>query len=101
MNAPHLILADDLDKPPMSNVRARRPDGTVYRCRSWPFDGRAFKWRWRAAWLVFTGQADVLVWEGTPPGDDVIETRAEVDALLRRVPGVIARHHNAEKRGDL
>lgn len=38
------------------------PDGRYVPARAEPFEGN-FN-RWRAAWLVFTGRADALVWPG-------------------------------------
>lgn len=37
-------------------------DGRYVPARAEPFD--SFFQRWRAAWLVFTGRADALVWPG-------------------------------------
>jgi len=40
------------------------PDGRWVPARSEPF--HSIMQRWRAAWLVFTGQADALIWIGQP-----------------------------------
>lgn len=37
-------------------------DGRYVPARPLPFYGRF--WRFKAAWLVFTGRADALVWPG-------------------------------------
>ncbi len=46
----------------LSQNHAGLPDGRWVPARALPFFGRFV--RWRAAWLVFTGRADALVWPG-------------------------------------
>jgi hypothetical protein len=40
------------------------PDGRYVACRPERWAGLRLRKRLRAAWLVFTGRADVLQWEG-------------------------------------
>ena len=42
------------------------PDGRWVACRCESWGGLRLRVRLRAAWLVFTGRADVLQWEGQP-----------------------------------
>lgn len=44
-------------------IRTRRGDGVLVPCRPEGFWGLCLRWRLRAAWLVFTGRADVVQWE--------------------------------------
>lgn len=46
----------------LGEVQAGLPDGRYVPSRPLPFFGRFG--RWRAAWLVFSGKADALVWPG-------------------------------------
>lgn len=40
------------------------PDGRWVACRPEGWQGLCLRHRVKAAWLVFTGRADVLTWEG-------------------------------------
>lgn len=42
------------------------PDGRWVEARSLGWQGLCLRKRLRCAWLVFTGRADVLKWEGQP-----------------------------------
>ena len=42
--------------------RSIGPDGEEHWLPARPTGYQSFFQRWRAAWLVFTGQADALVW---------------------------------------
>ena len=46
----------------LTDTQVGLPDGRWVPARCQPFYGRLG--RWRAAWLVFTGRADALVWPG-------------------------------------
>lgn len=43
-------------------VRCGLPDGRYVPAR--PLGFQSWWMRWRAAWLVFKGEADALIWEG-------------------------------------
>jgi len=47
-----------------SEVSCGLPDGRWVAARPMGWPGLCLRKRLRAAWLVFTGQADVLQWEG-------------------------------------
>jgi hypothetical protein len=40
------------------------PDGRWVKARPLPYPGLRLLTRLKRAWMVFTGQADVLLWEG-------------------------------------
>ncbi len=65
MQFPNIISAYDLARGDFNDTQARLPDGRYVPAR--PL-GPSF-WRWKATWLVWTGQADALVWpgQGYPP----------------------------------
>lgn len=45
-----------------AEVQAGLPDGRYVPAR--PFGWQSWTMRWKAAWLVFTGKADALLWPG-------------------------------------
>lgn len=49
-----------------AEVACGLPDGRYVACRPLGWQGIQLRKRFRAAWLVFTGRADVLQWEGQP-----------------------------------
>jgi hypothetical protein len=46
----------------LNEVQAGLPDGSYVPSR--PLGWASWLQRWRAAWLVFTGRADALLWPG-------------------------------------
>ncbi len=50
----------------MLSVKCQLPDGRWVPCRPEGWWGLSLRLRLRCAWLVFTGRADVLVWEQQP-----------------------------------
>lgn len=45
-----------------SEIQAGLPDGRYVPAR--PLGWQSWTMRWKAAWLVFTGRADALLWPG-------------------------------------
>ncbi len=60
MKTPGIIYADHIANKNWPT--AGLPDGRWVAARPEPF--YAIGRRWRAAWLVFTGRADAIVWSG-------------------------------------
>jgi hypothetical protein len=48
------------------HVSCGLPDGRYVAARSLGWQGLCLRLRLRCAWLVFTGRADVLQWQGQP-----------------------------------
>ncbi len=60
--APNIWPLTSLAKHLQSNLTCGLPDGRWVPAR--PLGFYSFGHRLRAAWLAFTGQADVLTWDG-------------------------------------
>jgi hypothetical protein len=45
------------------NTTGARVDGKIVPCRPLPFWGLMLRQRFKAAWMVFTGKADVVTWK--------------------------------------
>jgi hypothetical protein len=63
MNTPSFYTPETL-KHTTQGVQAGLPDGRWVAARPEGWHGLCLRKRLRAAWLVFTGRADVLQWEG-------------------------------------
>jgi hypothetical protein len=61
-DAPNTYTADHIKHEHC--VQAGLPDGRWVMARPMGWSGLCLRMRLRAAWLVFTGRADVLMWEG-------------------------------------
>lgn len=61
MRKPGILHADHLIGNNQGWSSAGFPDGTYAASRPLPF--YTIGMRWRAAWLVFTGRADALLWK--------------------------------------
>ena len=61
MKYPNIITAASVIKG-ASEVSCGLPDGRYVPARSLGF--QSWSSRWKATWLVFTGRADALIWEG-------------------------------------
>lgn len=59
MKYPNLVLIENLN-PNISN--SKKIDGKYVPCRACGYP--SFRHRVKMAWLVFTGQADALIWPG-------------------------------------
>lgn len=68
MNTPTIYQAGRLKKEWRGNSHcdAGLPDGRWVPARPMGWQGLSIRQRFRCAWLVFTGRADVLQWEGQP-----------------------------------
>ena len=64
MNTPKIYFADDLDDYKSTQAEITREDSSVVWCMARPIglQGTFILKRVKAAWLVFTGRADVLRW---------------------------------------
>jgi len=58
---PNLVNADALIATG-NQMQAGLPDGRWVAAR--PYGFHSWRYRWRNAWLVFTGKADALLWTG-------------------------------------
>ena len=65
MNTPAFYTPESL-KATTANVSCGLPDGRWVACRPESWQGLCLRKRLRAAWLVFTGRADVLQWIEQP-----------------------------------
>jgi hypothetical protein len=63
MNTPTIYTPESL-KRTTANVQCGLPDGRFVAARPMGWQGLCLRERLRCAWLVFTGRADVLRWEG-------------------------------------
>lgn len=61
-HTPTIYTLTSLAKTANGNVSTRLPDGRVVPARPQGF--WSWRYRWRAAWLVWTGRADAVVWPG-------------------------------------
>lgn len=68
LNTPSIYEAGRLESEwnGPAKVRRRLSDGRWVPARSMGYPGLCLFHRLRCAWLVFTGRADVLLWEGQP-----------------------------------
>ena len=65
MNTPTIYTPESLART-TEGVQAGLPDGRWIAARPLGWQGLCLRKRLRCAWLVFTGRADVLQWEGQP-----------------------------------
>lgn len=63
MNTPRIYTPASL-KQATVGVSCGLPDGRWVAARPMGWQGLSLRTRLRCAWLVFTGRADVLQWEG-------------------------------------
>lgn len=63
MNMPTIYTPESLART-TANVQCGLPDGRWVAARPEGWHGLLLRKRLRAAWLVFIGRADVLLWEG-------------------------------------
>lgn len=68
MNSPKIYQASQLKNEWRgdTHISAGLPDGRVVPARPMGWQGISLLKRLRCAWLVFTGKADVIQWEGQP-----------------------------------
>jgi len=66
MNTPKIYSTQDAYNAFTTGTQARLPDGRWVPARPYGWQGLLLRHRLRCAWLVFTGRADVLQWEGQP-----------------------------------
>jgi hypothetical protein len=63
MNTPTIYTPESLART-TANVACGLPDGRWVAARPMGWQGVCLRERLRCAWMVFTGRADVLQWEG-------------------------------------
>lgn len=65
MKTPNIFYIDNLIKHSEHNsAQIKAPDGTGKWVPARPLPYYDWKARFKAAWLVFTGQADAVMWRG-------------------------------------
>lgn len=66
MNTPTFYTPEQIRSERMCCVAVGLKDGRWVAARPLGWSGLCLRQRLRAAWLVFTGRADVLQWTGQP-----------------------------------
>ena len=62
MRLPGIVQAESFRDARIASVSTQLPSGEWVMARPEPF--HSFVYRWKCAWLVFTGKADALIWRG-------------------------------------